>query len=77
MSNLQSPSDDVTSYDTKNVYERIRLEKLTFVHRAVSVTTDPNGSNFAVLQSDPKTRYNSTINGNNVTENFEENCDLK
>uniref|UniRef100_A0A674JCI4 Inhibitor of Bruton tyrosine kinase n=1 Tax=Terrapene triunguis TaxID=2587831 RepID=A0A674JCI4_9SAUR len=42
-------------YDTNSVYERIRLEKLAFVHRGVSVTTDPNGCNFAVLQSDPKT----------------------
>lgn len=45
------------SYDTNNAYERIRLQKLAFVHRAVSIATDPNGCNFAVLQSDPKTRY--------------------
>lgn len=43
--------------DTNSVYERIRLEKLTFAHRAVSVSTDPSGCNFAILQSDPKTRY--------------------
>ncbi|XP_042299437.1 inhibitor of Bruton tyrosine kinase-like isoform X1 [Sceloporus undulatus] len=55
VSNLQNSSNDITSYDTNNVYERIRLEKLAFVHRAVSVTTDPSGCNFAVLQSDPKT----------------------
>ncbi|KAH0622107.1 hypothetical protein JD844_024105 [Phrynosoma platyrhinos] len=55
VSNLQNSSNDISSYDTNNVYERIRLEKLAFVHRAVSVTTDPNGCNFAVLQSDPKT----------------------
>ncbi|XP_040284626.1 inhibitor of Bruton tyrosine kinase [Bufo bufo] len=41
--------------DTHGVYERICLQKLSFVHRAVSVATDPNGCNFAVLQSDPKT----------------------
>uniref|UniRef100_A0A671WF08 Inhibitor of Bruton tyrosine kinase n=1 Tax=Sparus aurata TaxID=8175 RepID=A0A671WF08_SPAAU len=37
------------------VYERIRLEKLPYVHRAVSVTMDSKGRNFGVLQSDPKT----------------------
>ncbi|XP_063055674.1 inhibitor of Bruton tyrosine kinase isoform X2 [Engraulis encrasicolus] len=37
------------------VYERIRLEKLPYVHRAVSITTDSKGRNFGVLQSDPKT----------------------
>ncbi|XP_073482960.1 inhibitor of Bruton tyrosine kinase [Aquarana catesbeiana] len=41
--------------DSNSVYERISLQKLPFVHRAVSVTSDPNGCNFAVLQSDPKT----------------------
>ncbi|XP_043366496.1 inhibitor of Bruton tyrosine kinase isoform X5 [Dermochelys coriacea] len=56
VSSLQNSSYDVSChYDTNSVYERIRLEKLAFVHRAVSVTTDPNGCNFAVLQSDPKT----------------------
>uniref|UniRef100_A0A674JAE2 Inhibitor of Bruton tyrosine kinase n=1 Tax=Terrapene triunguis TaxID=2587831 RepID=A0A674JAE2_9SAUR len=57
VSSLQNSSYDVSChYDTNSVYERIRLEKLAFVHRGVSVTTDPNGCNFAVLQSDPKTR---------------------
>uniref|UniRef100_A0A8C9MMW7 Inhibitor of Bruton tyrosine kinase n=1 Tax=Serinus canaria TaxID=9135 RepID=A0A8C9MMW7_SERCA len=57
VSSLQHPSCDVTcEHDTSSVYERIRLQKLTFVHRAVSIATDPSGSNFAVLQSDPKTR---------------------
>ncbi|XP_073192642.1 inhibitor of Bruton tyrosine kinase isoform X3 [Lepidochelys kempii] len=56
VSSLQNSSYDVSChYDTNSVFERIRLEKLAFVHRAVSVTTDPNGCNFAVLQSDPKT----------------------
>lgn len=36
-------------------YERIRLEKLPYVHRAVSITMDSKGRNFGVLQSDPKT----------------------
>ncbi|KAJ6665824.1 hypothetical protein lerEdw1_001296 [Lerista edwardsae] len=68
----RSPSDDVASYDTKNVYERIRLEKLAFVHRAVSVTTDPNGSNFAVLQSDPKTSLYEipSVSTSSFTEDF-------
>ncbi|XP_028578685.2 inhibitor of Bruton tyrosine kinase isoform X3 [Podarcis muralis] len=56
VTNVQNSSTEVSSCDTNNVYERIRLEKLAFVHRAVNVTTDPNGCNFAVLQSDPKTR---------------------
>lgn len=37
------------------VYERIRLEKLPFVHRAVSITMDSKGRNYGVLQVDPKT----------------------
>ncbi|KAL9864280.1 inhibitor of Bruton tyrosine kinase isoform 1-T1 [Geothlypis trichas] len=56
VSSLQHPSCDVAcEHDTTSVYERIRLQKLTFVHRAVSIATDPSGCNFAVLQSDPKT----------------------
>uniref|UniRef100_A0A4X2K3U8 Inhibitor of Bruton tyrosine kinase n=1 Tax=Vombatus ursinus TaxID=29139 RepID=A0A4X2K3U8_VOMUR len=59
ISNLHNSSSDGSCvYDTSSVYERIRLTKLTFVHRAVSISTDPSGSNFAVLQSDPKTRLN-------------------
>ncbi|NWI98718.1 IBTK kinase, partial [Crypturellus undulatus] len=55
-SGLQNSSYEVASqYDTNSMYERIRLQKLAFVHRAVSIATDPNGCNFAVLQSDPKT----------------------
>lgn len=37
------------------VYERIRLEKLPYIHRAVSIIVDSKGRNFATLQSDPKT----------------------
>ncbi|KFO87731.1 Inhibitor of Bruton tyrosine kinase [Buceros rhinoceros silvestris] len=56
VSSLQNSScDGSCEHDTNSVYERIRLQKLTFVHRAVSIATDPNGWNFAVLQSDPKT----------------------
>lgn len=54
--NLHHSSSDVSCVpDTNSVYERIRLEKLPFAHRAVSVSTDPSGCNFAILQSDPKT----------------------
>uniref|UniRef100_A0A673VY52 Inhibitor of Bruton tyrosine kinase n=1 Tax=Salmo trutta TaxID=8032 RepID=A0A673VY52_SALTR len=42
-------------HDGGTVYERIRLEKLPYVHRAVSITMDSKGRNFGVLQSDPKT----------------------
>ncbi|NXE51992.1 IBTK kinase, partial [Casuarius casuarius] len=56
VSSLQNSSCEMScQYDTNSVYERIRLQKLAFVHRAVSIATDPNGCNFAVLQSDPKT----------------------
>ncbi|KAM5257001.1 inhibitor of Bruton tyrosine kinase isoform 1-T1 [Ctenodactylus gundi] len=55
LSNLHNSSDVSCVSDTNSVYERIRLEKLTFAHRAVSVSTDPSGCNFAILQSDPKT----------------------
>uniref|UniRef100_A0A671FLR5 Inhibitor of Bruton tyrosine kinase n=1 Tax=Rhinolophus ferrumequinum TaxID=59479 RepID=A0A671FLR5_RHIFE len=56
LSNLHNSSSDVSCVSEINsVYERIRLEKLTFAHRAVSVSTDPSGCNFAILQSDPKT----------------------
>ncbi|XP_056141679.1 inhibitor of Bruton tyrosine kinase [Lampris incognitus] len=41
--------------DAGTVYERIRLQKLPNVHRAVSITMDSKGRNFGVLQSDPKT----------------------
>ncbi|XP_067366528.1 inhibitor of Bruton tyrosine kinase isoform X2 [Channa argus] len=41
--------------DAGTIYERIRLEKLPYVHRAVSITMDSQGRNFGVLQADPKT----------------------
>ncbi|XP_055083589.1 inhibitor of Bruton tyrosine kinase [Periophthalmus magnuspinnatus] len=40
---------------TGTFYEKIRLERLPFVHRAVSVTMDSKGRNYGVLQVDPKT----------------------
>ncbi|XP_037699224.1 inhibitor of Bruton tyrosine kinase isoform X2 [Choloepus didactylus] len=56
LSNLHNSSSDVPCVSEINsIYERIRLEKLTFAHRAVGVSTDPSGCNFAILQSDPKT----------------------
>ncbi|KAJ7406237.1 hypothetical protein WISP_134984 [Willisornis vidua] len=55
VSSLQNSCDVSCEHDANSVYERIRLQKLTFVHRAVSIATDPSGCNFAVLQSDPKT----------------------
>uniref|UniRef100_G3RKL4 Inhibitor of Bruton tyrosine kinase n=1 Tax=Gorilla gorilla gorilla TaxID=9595 RepID=G3RKL4_GORGO len=62
LSNLHNSSSDVSYVsDINSVYERIRLEKLTFAHRAVSVSTDPSGCNFAILQSDPKTRLDGVI----------------
>ncbi|XP_068613172.1 inhibitor of Bruton tyrosine kinase [Brachionichthys hirsutus] len=41
--------------DAGTLYERIRLERLPYVHRAVSIAMDSKGRNFGVLQSDPKT----------------------
>ncbi|XP_077454563.1 inhibitor of Bruton tyrosine kinase isoform X2 [Stigmatopora argus] len=41
--------------DAGTIIERIRLEKLTHIHRAVSITMDSNGRNFGLLQVDPKT----------------------
>uniref|UniRef100_H3CN40 Inhibitor of Bruton tyrosine kinase n=1 Tax=Tetraodon nigroviridis TaxID=99883 RepID=H3CN40_TETNG len=52
---LQKVSVEVCGHsDAGTVFERIRLEKLPHVHRAVSVTMDSKGRNFGVLQSDPK-----------------------
>ncbi|XP_070788981.1 inhibitor of Bruton tyrosine kinase isoform X3 [Pituophis catenifer annectens] len=72
VSNLQNSSSDISSYDANNTYERIQLEKLAFVHRAVSITTDPNGYNFAVLQSDPKTSLYEipNVSSSTITEDF-------
>ncbi|XP_013923033.1 PREDICTED: inhibitor of Bruton tyrosine kinase isoform X4 [Thamnophis sirtalis] len=72
MSNLHNSSSDISSYDANSTYERIQLEKLAFVHRAVSITTDPNGCNFAVLQSDPKTSLYEipNVSRSTITEDF-------
>ncbi|KAM9852655.1 inhibitor of Bruton tyrosine kinase [Aulostomus maculatus] len=41
--------------DALTWFERIRLERLPYVHRAVSITMDSNGRYFGSLQADPKT----------------------
>ncbi|XP_061919582.1 inhibitor of Bruton tyrosine kinase-like [Entelurus aequoreus] len=40
--------------DVRTMFQRIRLEKLPYIHRAVSITMDSNGRNFGLLQVDPK-----------------------
>ncbi|XP_067841019.1 inhibitor of Bruton tyrosine kinase isoform X1 [Heptranchias perlo] len=71
---LQNPLDQLvhTAEMSNNLYERIKLEKLPCVHRAVSVITDLNGRNFAVLQSDPKTSLYEipNVSSSNFTEDF-------
>ncbi|XP_067305417.1 inhibitor of Bruton tyrosine kinase isoform X2 [Pseudorasbora parva] len=54
-------------------YERIRLEKLHYVHRAVSITMDSNGRNFGVLQADPKTSLFEvpTTSGSTFSQHFQ------
>ncbi|KAM6279319.1 inhibitor of Bruton tyrosine kinase isoform 2-T2 [Porphyrio hochstetteri] len=69
---LQNSCDASSEHDMNSAYERIRLQKLTFVHRAVSIATDPNGCNFAVLQSDPKTSLYEipSVSSSNFGEDF-------
>ncbi|XP_039603766.1 inhibitor of Bruton tyrosine kinase isoform X1 [Polypterus senegalus] len=57
-----------------STYERIRLQKISFIHRAVSITADTNGRNFAVLQSDPKTSLYEipSVSSSTFSEDF--NC---
>ncbi|XP_069462415.1 inhibitor of Bruton tyrosine kinase [Ambystoma mexicanum] len=64
--------DSFGNCDVNRAYERIRLEKLPYIHRAVSITTDPNGFNFAVLQSDPKTNLYEipTVSPSTFSEDF-------
>ncbi|XP_051722046.1 inhibitor of Bruton tyrosine kinase [Ctenopharyngodon idella] len=54
-------------------YERIRLEKLHYVHRAVSITMDSNARNFGVLQADPKTSLYEvpTTSGSTFSQHFQ------
>ncbi|XP_067882780.1 inhibitor of Bruton tyrosine kinase [Heterodontus francisci] len=71
---LQNPLDQLvnTSGMGNSLYEKIKLEKLPCVHRAVSVTTDLNGRNFAILQSDPKTNLYEipNVSSSSFTEDF-------
>ncbi|XP_069743488.1 inhibitor of Bruton tyrosine kinase isoform X2 [Narcine bancroftii] len=71
---LQNPMNQVinTTELSNSLYERIKLEKLPCVHRAVSVATDSNGRNFAVLQSDPKTSLYEipNVSSSSFTEDF-------
>uniref|UniRef100_A0A665VJ46 BTB domain-containing protein n=1 Tax=Echeneis naucrates TaxID=173247 RepID=A0A665VJ46_ECHNA len=61
------------SSDAATLYERIRLEKLSYVHRAVSITMDSKGRNFGVLQADPKTSLYEipTISPSSFCEHFQ------
>lgn len=72
LSNLHNSSDTSCISDINSVYERIRLEKLTFTHRAISVSTDPSGCNFALLQSDPKASLYEipTVSSSSFAEEF-------
>lgn len=58
--------------DAGTMYERIRLEKLPYVHRAVNITMDSKGRNFGVLQSDPKTSLYEipSISPSSFSQNF-------
>ncbi|KAK7886467.1 hypothetical protein WMY93_026088 [Mugilogobius chulae] len=53
-------------------FEKIRLEKLPFVHRAVSVSMDSKGRNYGVLQTDPKTSLYEipNLSSSSFTEHF-------
>lgn len=59
--------------ESGGVYERIRLEKLPYIHRAVAITMDSKGRNFAVLQSDPKTSMYEvpTVSSSSFTQHFQ------
>uniref|UniRef100_A0A8B9RHS8 BTB domain-containing protein n=1 Tax=Astyanax mexicanus TaxID=7994 RepID=A0A8B9RHS8_ASTMX len=56
------------------MYERIRLEKLPYIHRAVSIVMDSKGRNFGVLQSDPKTSLYEvpTVSASSFTKHFQQ-----
>uniref|UniRef100_A0AAR2LP32 BTB domain-containing protein n=1 Tax=Pygocentrus nattereri TaxID=42514 RepID=A0AAR2LP32_PYGNA len=60
--------------ESGGVYERIRLEKLPYIHRAVSITMDSKGRNFGVLQSDPKTSLFEvpTVSASLFTQHFQQ-----
>uniref|UniRef100_A0A8B9L1R5 BTB domain-containing protein n=1 Tax=Astyanax mexicanus TaxID=7994 RepID=A0A8B9L1R5_ASTMX len=58
----------------RTMYERIRLEKLPYIHRAVSIVMDSKGRNFGVLQSDPKTSLYEvpTVSASSFTKHFQQ-----
>ncbi|XP_047666724.1 inhibitor of Bruton tyrosine kinase isoform X5 [Tachysurus fulvidraco] len=60
--------------ESGSVYERIRLERLPNIHRAVSITMDSKGRNFGVLQSDPKTSIYEvpTVSASLFTQHFKQ-----
>ncbi|XP_072535963.1 inhibitor of Bruton tyrosine kinase [Salminus brasiliensis] len=60
--------------ETGGMYERIRLEKLPYIHRAVSIIMDSKGRNFGVLQSDPKTSLYEvpTVSASSFTQHFQQ-----
>ncbi|KAB5586398.1 hypothetical protein PHYPO_G00001130 [Pangasianodon hypophthalmus] len=60
--------------ESGSVYERIRLERLPYIHRAVSITMDSKGRNFGVLQSDPKTSMYEvpTVSASLFTQHFQQ-----
>ncbi|KAG7336221.1 hypothetical protein KOW79_000914 [Hemibagrus wyckioides] len=60
--------------ESGSVYERIRLERLPYIHRAVSITMDSKGRNFGVLQSDPKTSIYEvpTVSASLFTQHFQQ-----
>ncbi|XP_062847377.1 inhibitor of Bruton tyrosine kinase isoform X2 [Trichomycterus rosablanca] len=60
--------------ESGGAYERIRLEKLPYIHRAVSITMDSKGRNFGVLQSDPKTSIYEvpSVSASSFTQHFKQ-----
>ncbi|XP_030640268.1 inhibitor of Bruton tyrosine kinase [Chanos chanos] len=59
--------------ESGGVYERIRLERIPYIHRAVSITMDSKGRNFGALQSDPKTSLYEvpTVSASSFTQHFQ------
>ncbi|KAI5106425.1 inhibitor of Bruton tyrosine kinase, partial [Silurus meridionalis] len=66
---------EVSSHsDGGSAHERIRLERLPYIHRAVSITMDSKGRNFGVIQSDPKTSIYEvpTVSASLFTQHFQQ-----
>lgn len=45
-----SPVNDFNTFLGKEDCRHLKLTRIPHVHRAVSITTDPKGRNFAVVQ---------------------------